>query len=296
MVQFYLLFWYSSSMRLPFAGKTALIIGGSGGIGRAVALGLAERGANLIIHGGNSGERLENTLAEVRVRASAAAGQATGTVSAKTAAAVSGFLWDIDLAGPEKSVEFILSRANSGGGPSLCSGPDLLVCAWGPFKKVPLTETSPQIWRSMTENNLIFPEILISGVLRCMIKKGWGRILLFGGTCTGEIRGFTGTAAYSAAKTALGVLAKSAARAAINAGAFEVSCNILCPGLTDTEYTGESERIFNRDHSPGGKAMNPREIALAALQILENPAINGIILPMDRGISIKGFDKTVEKG
>jgi 3-oxoacyl-[acyl-carrier protein] reductase len=254
-----------------YTGKTALIIGGSGGIGRALALELADRGANLVIHGGNSQERLENTLAELRERGRGV---------------VSGVLCPLgDDRSPEKGIEFILSKAGG--------VPDMLICSWGPFEKAPLGETSPKMWRSLTENNLIFPGILISRVLHDMIIKGWGRILLFGGTRTGEIRGFTTTAAYSAAKTALGVLAKSAAKTAIAAGAAEVTCNVICPGLTDTEYTGEIERAYNKNHSPDGRALETWEIALGAMKILENPAINGAILPIDRD---RGFDKTIDKG
>jgi 3-oxoacyl-[acyl-carrier protein] reductase len=246
-----------------YTGKTALIIGGSGGIGRELALGLADRGANLIIHGGNSPERLENTLEELRARQ----------------AAVSGFLYPLGGSmGPERAAEFILSRVS-------CA-PDMLICSWGPFNRAPLTETSPEMWRFLTESNLIFPGILISAFLQDMINNKWGRILLFGGTCTETIRGFTATAAYSAAKTALGVLAKSAARTAAAAGAAELTCNVVCPGLTDTEYTGEAEQAYNRNRSPGGRVLKPAYIARAALDILENPAINGAVLSVDGGICI----------
>jgi NAD(P)-dependent dehydrogenase (short-subunit alcohol dehydrogenase family) len=271
-------------MDLSFAGKTALVIGGSGGIGRETALALAGRGANLIIHGGSSSERLESALAEIRT---IQAGLFGAVQTGAQAPGVSGFLHSIGEKGVENAVESILGAAE-------CT-PDILVCAWGPFKKASLTETTPQMWRFLTESNLIFPGILISRVLCDMITKKWGRILLFGGTCTGELRGYGSTAAYSAAKTALGVLAKSAARTALEAGTPAVTCNVICPGLTDTGYTGREEREFNRKHSPGG-AMDVRETALTAVHLLENAAINGAVLPVDRGIGIMGFDKVGEKG
>jgi NAD(P)-dependent dehydrogenase (short-subunit alcohol dehydrogenase family) len=114
-----------------------------------------------------------------------------------------------------------------------------------------------------------------------MINNGWGRILLFGGTNTDTIRGFSTTAAYSAAKTALGVLAKSVAK---SAGSHGVSCNVLCPGLTDTEYGDAEARAYNRSRSPGGKALDPVEIARLAADILENPQVNGAIIPVDKGV------------
>jgi NAD(P)-dependent dehydrogenase (short-subunit alcohol dehydrogenase family) len=116
-----------------------------------------------------------------------------------------------------------------------------------------------------------------------MMRRKWGRILLFGGTNTDTIRGFTTTAAYSAAKTALGVLAKSAAK---SAGSQGVTCNVICPGLTDTEYLDEAGRRYNRERSPGGKALEPEEIASLAVEILANPRINGAIIPIDRGLVV----------
>jgi NAD(P)-dependent dehydrogenase (short-subunit alcohol dehydrogenase family) len=116
-----------------------------------------------------------------------------------------------------------------------------------------------------------------------MMERKWGRILLFGGTNTDTIRGFTSTAAYSAAKTALGVIAKSAAK---SAGATGVTCNVLCPGLTDTEYSNEEMLRYNREKSPGGKALNVEQITAAGLAILENPCLNGAIIPADQGLSL----------
>jgi NAD(P)-dependent dehydrogenase (short-subunit alcohol dehydrogenase family) len=135
----------------------------------------------------------------------------------------------------------------------------------------------------MVSGNLAFPGTIVSLALCGMIKRRWGRILLFGGTNTDTIRGFTSTAAYSAAKTALGVIAKSAAR---TAGKHGITCNVICPGLTDTEYLDEEARAYNRERSPSGKALRPAEIALSALGILENPGINGAVVPVDQGLAL----------
>ena len=238
---------------VTFLGKKALVVGGTGGIGRAVALGLAERGAELTVHGGSSEERLSDTLKTIREKGGKA----------------DGFLLSID--GPA-AAERILSRAPA---------PDILVCAWGPFKQGGLETLDREFWQKTIENNLIFPGILVSHVLSGMIERNWGRILLFGGTNTDTIRGFTTTAAYSAAKTALGVLAKSTAKAA---GARGVTCNVVCPGLTDTEYVSEALRRYNREKSPGGRSLMPLEVAQTALAILENPDVNGAVIPVDKGL------------
>jgi hypothetical protein len=55
--------------------------------------------------------------------------------------------------------------------------------------------------------------------------------------------------------------------------------------LTTTEYTDAYGQCYNRGKSPGF-AMEVHEIAKAALEILENPGINGAVLSVDRGIQI----------
>ena len=251
-----------------FSGKKALVVGGTGGIGRAVALGLAERGAEVTVHGGSSRERLDGTL------------RAIGENGGKG----NGFLLQIDGPGAAGEIFTRFSaladvrqndvRQNDG-------SPDILVCAWGPFRQGTLETTDGDFWQKTTENNLIFPGILVSLSLAGMAARNWGRILLFGGTNTDTIRGFRTTAAYSAAKTALGVIAKSVAKAA---GSRGVTCNVLCPGLTETEYTGEEQRQYYREKSPNHRPMSTGELAQIALAILENPGLNGAVIPADQGI------------
>ena len=238
-----------------FPGKKALVVGGTGGIGRAVALGLAEMGAELTVHGGSSVAKLESTLKIIREHG--------GTAD--------GFLLPIDK--PSAAEEIIVRSP----------APDILVCAWGPFKQGRLDSLDSQFWQNMTESNLVFPGILVSLVLKGMMERSWGRILLFGGTNTDTIRGFTTTAAYSAAKTALGVLAKSVAKAAASRS---VTCNVVCPGLTDTEYTTEELRLYNREKSPGGQALTAEQVARTALAVISTPCINGALVPADAGLVI----------
>ncbi|GHV61868.1 beta-ketoacyl-ACP reductase [Spirochaetia bacterium] len=249
-------------MEKIFTGKNALVIGGTGGIGRAVAQGLAVRGARLVLHGGSSRERLDGALELIRAAGGAA----------------EGFLYPADGAGPGAAAAAILTQARD-----LCGGasPQILICAWGPFKQGSLEDMGPEDWQRLVENNLIFPGIMVSSLLGDMMKRRWGRILLFGGTNTDTIRGFRTTAVYSAAKTALGALAKSVAR---SAGPLGVTCNVICPGLTDTEYTGDALGAYNLERSPGGEVLKPEDIAKIALGILENPQVNGGIIPVDRGL------------
>ena len=242
-------------MNRSFSGKKALVVGGSGGIGAAISVKLAEAGAEVFVHGGRSQERLDRVLETIRSR--------NGTAQ--------GFLYPGDR--PDSARE-ILSRAPA---------PDILVCSWGPFIQKPLSAMEPGEWERIVRDNLIFPGIMISLVINDMINKNWGRIILLGGTNTSTIRGFSTTAAYSSAKTALGVLAKSAAK---QAGPFGVTCNVVCPGLVDTEYVDEAMRNYIRQHSPGGRIQKPGEIAEFVSVLLEQDQINGAIIPIDYGLSL----------
>jgi len=250
----------STTNPAPFLGKKALVVGGTGGIGKAVALGLAGKGATVTIHGGSSEKRLDETLSALR--------DIAGTGE--------GFLLPIQ---DVYSARTILANFAALNQPKQI--PDILVCAWGPFKQGSLGNASLEFWQEMVASNLIFPGVLVSLLLNDMIEQSWGRILLFGSTNTDTIRGFATTVPYSAAKTALGVLAKSVAKTATSKG---ITCNVLCPGLTNTEYTPDTLALYNREKSPGGKPLTPEDIAHTALAILENPAINGTILPVDAGI------------
>jgi 3-oxoacyl-[acyl-carrier protein] reductase len=238
----------------PFSGKKALVVGGSGGLGGALARELGGAGAEVWVHGGSSRERLENTLKAIRE----GGGRAQG------------FLYPIE--DPEEGAKALLRRFPD---------PDILVIAWGPFKQAPLEATKPSDWVFLMNFNVIFPGIMTSLVLRGMMDKGWGRILLFGGTDTVGIRGFTSTPAYSAAKTALGVLARSAAR---QGGTRGVTCNVLCPGLVDTEYSDEAARAYNQRHYPGQEGPSPLDIARAGVEIMTHPRLNGAIIPVDGGV------------
>jgi NAD(P)-dependent dehydrogenase (short-subunit alcohol dehydrogenase family) len=243
---------------LSLRGRRALVVGGTGGIGRALSLELGARGASLVVHGGRSRERLESCLAELR-----AAGAEAG-----------GFLLDLEEAGaPERLVATL---------PTL--GPiDMLVHAFGPFVRKSLAETSLEDWRRTALLDLALPGALASALLPSMAERGWGRILLLGGTRTDSIRGYSSNAAYASAKTGLAVLAKSLAAEGAGRG---LGCVLVCPGFVDTEYLDEAERAALRRRAPGGRLLAPAEIAAAAVGLLaaEPCVANGAILSLDGGL------------
>jgi NAD(P)-dependent dehydrogenase (short-subunit alcohol dehydrogenase family) len=235
---------------------SALVVGGSGGIGRRVCLALAAAGAGLIIHG-----RTSEKLALL-------AGELAPTVPELIEADLSGGL--------------IPSRLEDA---ARCS--DFLVLAYGPFVYKPLARTTYGDWRTLALDNLALPGYLVSVAAPAMAARGFGRILLFGGTRTETIRGFRMNAAYASAKTGLGVLARSVA--AEYAGS-NVACTVLCPGMVDTEYLDPVHRDRFAKLAPGGKLTAPDRLASFAVDLLlgDMALINGSIINADDGLVLQG--------
>lgn len=242
-------------MEKVFRGRRALVVGGSGGIGAAAARALAERGASLIVHGGSSPERLERTLAALRTAGADAEGFLLGVESPRDAQA-------------------FLERAPDA---------DIVVCAWGPFQRAGLARTSSADWERAALLDLAFPGALASAYVARMAARGFGRFLFFGGTCTDAVRGFATTAAYSAAKTGIGVLVKSIALEYAGSG---VSAAAVCPGFVDTEYLSEEAKKDLRAGAPGGRLLDADEVAAAAISLMETETANGAIAALDGGLDL----------
>lgn len=240
----------------PLAGRRALVVGGTGGIGRAVALELAYRGASLIVHGGSSAPRLESVLSEL-----AAAG-----------AEASGFLLRVDR--PSRLVERLPSLGRI----------DALAVAFGPFLRRKLAETTCGEWEDLALLDLALPGALASALLPGMEERGWGRILLFGGTGTDRPRPYSSNAAYASAKSALATLTKSIAAEGAPRG---VACVLVCPGFVDTEYLDDAERDRARALAPGGRLLEPRDVARTAVDLIAtDPCVaSGAVLSLDGGLS-----------
>jgi len=247
-------------------GRRALVVGGSGGIGAAFSASLAGRGAEVLIHGGSSQGGLDAAIASARAAAAAWASDAGGRP-----AGVSGFLLALD--DPIALAERL---------PSL--GPiDILVCSFGPFVRKPLHATSVEEWRRLALLDLALPGALASALVGPMADRGWGRFLFMGGSRTDAVRAYSSNAAYAAAKTGLGVLAKSLAAeyASRGIGAF-----VLCPGLVDTEYLSGEARTRYAAVAPGGLLLEPRAIAEfgAGLLAADPPLASGSVINLDAGL------------
>lgn len=217
-------------MDQAFAGKKALVVGGTSGVGHSLSMALDREGAVVT-----------------------AIGRSATDVSGASGIAFQG----LDLEFPESRQHAL----------ELARGVDILCIVWGPFEQKPLHETTPEDWNRLVTANLTFPGSLVSAALPGMRASGWGRILLFGGTRTDEVRGFLTNAAYASAKTGLSSIARSVTLAYAGEG---ISCNVLCPGFIEA---GNSDRM----------RVSIPDMVETALFVLSRPLFNGIGLRCDNG-------------
>jgi len=239
---------------LSLGTRSALIVGGSGGVGAAVSIVLARAGASVTIHGGHSEDRLRRTASRIRE---------TGTL-------VEAFLQELISA---SDAETLLDRTGI---------PDLLVIAFGPYQTGSLGATPDHVFRRMTELNLLFPAALIRRALASMREREWGRIIVFGGPRADRVTGFRTIAAYAAAKSGLASLVRSVA---LETAGTDVTCNMISPGYVETEYYSEDQIDRLRSRLPGGVLVQPEQIADLVSLLASEPgaAINGAIIPVDFG-------------
>ena len=245
----------ADSDRSPFSGRRALVVGGSGGLGSAVATALAERGASVLIHG-RSGAKLNSLLARIRASGGSVEGFAAG------------------IRTPASFIADITALGNF----------DIVVVAFGPFIRRTLAATLPEEWEQMALLDLALPGALASHFLPAMLEHGFGRFLFFGGSRTDAIRAYRSNAAYAAAKTGLGVLVKSIAA---EGAERNVAAILVCPGIVDTEYLDGRTRAEAVSLAPRGILLDPDDIATTALGLLAGDpcAASGAIVSLDAGFN-----------
>jgi len=247
-------------------GRVALVTGSSRGIGYAIAVGLAEHGATVVLHGSNPA-----TLADARE----ALLRETG-VPAQRATFVA---FDIfDEAACAEGVRQVKQKTGR--------TPDILVNNAGINYRTDLSHFTPEKFRDyVLQANLVGPFVLIRECAPGMQERGWGRIVNVG-SIMGHI-GRAGLHAYCASKHGLAGLTKSLAA---ELGKDGVCVNCLEPGYVRTQLTQklqddeEFEGMVSA-RTPVGRWAVPREMAGPAVFLCSSAAsyVNGATLTVDGG-------------
>ncbi|WP_293985896.1 3-oxoacyl-[acyl-carrier-protein] reductase [uncultured Megasphaera sp.] len=245
---------------MQLTGKTAVVTGGSRGIGRAVAVTLAEAGADVaIIYAGNTAAAEETTkmIEEKGVKALAI----QCDVSDEKA-----------VAAMMKTVKKELGRV------------DILVNNAGITRDGLLMIMKEEDWQAVLDTNLNGAFHCTKAAARLMMKQRCGSIINIT-SVVGET-GNAGQANYAAAKAGLIGFTKSVAK---ELASRNVRCNAIAPGCIATDMTAVlgDEAVANMvKNIPLGRVAQPEEVAKAVLFLASDDAsyITGQVLNVDGGM------------
>ncbi|MEM9060430.1 MAG: SDR family NAD(P)-dependent oxidoreductase [Pseudomonadota bacterium] len=242
-------------------GKTAFVTGGGTGIGAAIALGLAEQGAEVTITGRREGP-LENVEAQSpRIRSA---------------------LMDVK---DENSVVQTIADA----------GPiDIMIANAGVAETQPLKKTTLEWWNHVLATNLTGVMLCLRESVPGMAERGWGRAIAI--SSVAGLHGFKYGGAYTASKHGVLGLVKSVSDEVMTKG---VTVNALCPGYVETPIvdrgaanitskTGMSDEDARQELAnlnPFGRLITVDEVAAAALWLCGpgSGAVTGVAVPINGG-------------
>jgi len=242
-------------------GRTALVTGGSRGLGRAIALALAGQGADVAINYRGNAEAAEE-----------AAGQISG--AGRRAVVVQG-----DTSAGREACEAIVKAAVDGLG-----SVDILVNNAGITRDNLLMRMDADEWDAVIGTNLSGPFWMTRAIARPMLKARSGRIINMS-SAAGRM-GNAGQANYAAAKAGLIGLTKTTARELASRG---ITCNAIAPGLITTDLTADLPEAATealKSMTPLGYIGSVDDVAAAAVFFASDEAryVTGQVLGVDGGI------------
>lgn len=251
------------------AGKVAIVTGGNTGIGRAIAVGLAEAGATVAILARNE-ERNAETLRELKV-------------INRTALAV-----QIDLLDHDHVQSTVQRLEEELGPPAILVNNAAIISGGGPIGgvlRVRENNDYVQRWSRVLETNLTAAQYLTGLVAPSMVERRSGKII--------NVLAYRNVAypaqAWMASKAGLAELTREWAA---ELGPHNVHVNGLAPGWIETQMTAASAtapRVQRWvDRTPLGRTGQPEDFVGAAVYLASAASdfVTGCIIPVDGGFSI----------
>lgn len=242
-------------MRL--AGKTAIVTGASGGVGRGIALALAEAGCNVVVNYLDDPKGAQSTVEELR------------------ALGVSAYSVQADV-GSVADVKRMFSAIAE-----LVSRIDILVNNAGIQVWAPLLDLTEQDWDRVIRTNLKGCFLCTQYAARHMRERGGGVIVNIG-SGSNKVP-FPNLAAYTASKGAIEMFTRAAA---VEFGPFGIRVNCVAPGAIEVERTKREASNFSEAWAmmtPLGRIGLPRDVgnAVVFLAADESSFISGQTLWVD---------------
>ncbi len=236
-------------------GRVALVTGGSRGIGKAIAVALAEAGANVALSYRSRAEEAEEVVRTIQV-------------SGRHAVAL-----QADVGSPA-SIEALVKTTMDRLGPV-----DVLVCNAGIGQPARLDELTQALWEETLNVNLRSAFLLTQAVVPGMRSRTFGRLIYISSTAA-QVGGIVGPH-YAASKAGLLGLMHSYASQLAKEG---ITANAICPGLVATEMLTNNPRAPKPEALPMGRYGRPEEVAEMAVMLAHNAFITGQTLQVNGGV------------
>ena len=253
---------------MSLSGKTALVTGGTRGIGRSTALALAQQGARVVVMG-----RTEVDLAAV----------------AKEVDGLAIRVDQADRASVDQALVELASRAGR---------VDILVNNAGIAESAALERSTDAMWDRIMEVNAGSAFRLCRALVPSMVRTGWGRVVNVASNA--GVSGYKYTAAYCASKHAMVGFTRALA---VDLATTGVTINAICPGWVDTKMATDAvERIQRKtgrteqeargaleQMSPQHRMIEPAEVAHLVVSLCSDLArgIHGQAIVIDGGQILK---------